>query len=289
MIIPARISIVTPCLNSRDFVEQTVRSVVEQNYGNLEFIVADGGSTDGSLDILAGYEKHIAHLLSGPDNGHYDALNKGFAHSTGEIMGWLNSNDIHFPWTLSIVSEIFRAFPAIEWLTTLVPTVIDEHDRVVAAHRFPGFGLKAFRKGENIPIGNWPKTDWIQQEATFWRRSLWDRTGAKLEPLVACDFELWARFFEGAQLYGVEVPLAGFRIHRDQRSRTLRRLYNDEAFAAFHRHGGRVPGRAATFCHRALERVVPLRWRIKLGLSERRPIVRFAEQSGAWQIAENYI
>ncbi len=289
MVVPARISIVTPCLNSRDFVDRTVRSVVEQNYANLEYIVADGGSTDGSLEILARHGEHIAHLLSGPDQGHYDALNKGFGRSTGEIMGWLNSNDIHFPWTLSIISEIFGTFPAIEWLTTLVPVAIDERDRVVAAHRFPGFGRKAFRRGENIPIGGWPRTDWIQQEATFWRRSLWERTGAKLEALVACDFELWARFFNRAPLYGVEVPLAGFRIHRDQRSRSLRGRYNDEAFASFRRHGGRIPGRATTFCQRVLQRIVPGRWRIAFGLSEARPIVRFAEQSGAWQIVEHYI
>lgn len=286
--VPIKISIVTPSLNSRDFIDRAVCSVIDQNYGNLEYIVADGGSSDGTLEILARHADDIAHLLSAPDRGHYDALNKGFERSTGEIMGWLNSNDLHFPWTLSIVSEIFSAFPAIEWLTTTVPLAVDERDRVVAAHRFPGFGQKAFRKGENIPIGGWTKTDWIQQESTFWRRSLWERAGAKLEPLVACDFELWARFFSHAPLYGVAVPLAGFRLHEDQRSQSLRVRYQEEAYAAFRRHGGKVPTSAAIVCRQVLERLVPGRWRIALGLSEPRPIVTFAEQSRAWQIVQHY-
>jgi glycosyltransferase involved in cell wall biosynthesis len=285
---PIKISIVTPCLNSREFIGRTVRSVIEQSYDSLEYIVADGGSTDGSLEVLARYTEEIAHLLSAPDRGHYDAINKGFGRSTGEIMGWLNSNDVHLPWTLSIVSDIFSAFPAIEWLTTTVPLAIDQRDRVVAAHRFPGFERKAFLAGENIPIGDWPHTDWIQQEATFWRRSLWERSGAKLEPLVACDFELWARFFNHARLYGINVPLAGFRIHDDQRSRALRARYHEEAYSAFRRHGGRVPGRAERICRRMLRKFTPMRWRAALGLIQRRPIVTFVEESRRWQILEQY-
>src|SRR5579864_1442509 len=191
MTAPLKISIVTPCLNSREFIDRTIRSVIDQNYDTLEYIIADGGSTDGSLDVIRKHGAAISQVVSEPDRGHYDAINKGFSKSTGEVMGWLNSNDIHFPWTLSVVSEIFSAFPSIEWATTSFPLVVDQRDRVVSAHRFYGFGRKAFWRGQNMPIGAWRHNHWIQQEGTFWRRSLWERAGAKLEPVVACDFELW--------------------------------------------------------------------------------------------------
>jgi glycosyltransferase involved in cell wall biosynthesis len=284
-----KISIVTPCLNSRDFIDRTIRSVTEQNYDNLEYIIADGGSTDGSLEIIGAHGAAVSHVLSEPDRGHYDALNKGFSKSTGEVMGWLNSNDIHFPWTLSVVSEIFAAFPEIEWATTSFPLAVDLKDRVVSAHRFEGFGRTAFWRGQNMPIGAWRHSHWIQQEGTFWRRSLWERAGARLEPLVACDFELWARFFTKTRLYAIEAPLAGFRLHRNQRSQSLQAQYNSEARAALLRHGGRMPGRFTTFVDRIFRKAMPTRWRAAVGLAETCPVVSYVSDDGRWQLVERHI
>src|SRR5215469_5586779 len=94
-----KISIVTPSFNQAEFLEETIRSVLDQNYPNLEYVVVDGGSTDGSVDIIKKYAHRLAWWVSEPDDGQYAAINKGFKHSSGEIMAWINSDDKYLPWT----------------------------------------------------------------------------------------------------------------------------------------------------------------------------------------------
>ena len=118
---PLTISIVTPSYNQGQFLEETLQSVVRQDVASLQYIVMDGGSSDGSPGILRRYENRLAFWASEKDGGQYDAINKGFALSNGGVMGWLNSDDKYTPWGLSIVAEIFEAFPEIEWLTTMYP------------------------------------------------------------------------------------------------------------------------------------------------------------------------
>ena len=113
-----KISIITPSFNQAEFLEQTITSVFSQNYPNLEYIIIDGGSTDRSVEIIKKYADKLTYWVSEPDKGHGDALNKGFNHSTGEIMAWINSDDFYFPWTFSIVSEIFKDLPQIYWLAS---------------------------------------------------------------------------------------------------------------------------------------------------------------------------
>src|SRR5579859_3708649 len=100
-----RISIVTPSFNQRAFLEETIRSVLDQRYPNLEYVIIDGGSTDGSVDIIRKYERHLAFWVSEPDGGQYDAINKGFAHTTGELLGWLNADDKYLPWSFSTLAD----------------------------------------------------------------------------------------------------------------------------------------------------------------------------------------
>jgi len=221
------ISIVTPSYNQGAFLESTIRSVIGQDYPNLEYIVVDGGSSDQSPEIVERYKSHFKFSCSERDGGHIPALNKGFGHATGDIMGWLNSDDTYFPWTLRTVASIMTAFPQIEWLTTLRPAYVDYHGFCInVEHRIPAFSREAFLDGCYITPVPADRTDMlglyptVQQESTFWRRSLWERAGGRLrtEFKLAADFDLWGRFYEHAELYGTLAPLAGFRFQFAQKT-----------------------------------------------------------------------
>lgn len=254
----ASITIVTPSFNRLELLERTMASVLRQGYQRLEFIVVDGGSTDGTPDLLRRNESELRLWLSEPDDGQYDALNKGFARSTGEIMGWLNSDDLHAPWTLSVVASVFARFPEVEWITSLYPLIWGPEDSPVHCYPQSGFSGAAFMHGDNLPGAGWPASGWIQQESTFWRRSLWERAGGYLDTSVslAADFELWTRFFQHAQLYGVAVPIAGFRAHDHQRTSELDD-YRRQAEEVLMRYGGRRPSWLAALLRAKVRPAIP--------------------------------
>ena len=106
-----KVSIVTPSFNQASFLEQTLRSVLEQDYPNLEYIVIDGGSTDGSVEIINKYADQLAYWQSQPDQGQTDAINQGFAHATGEILAWLNSDDLLLPGAVSAAVRALEEHP----------------------------------------------------------------------------------------------------------------------------------------------------------------------------------
>ena len=219
---------VTPSYNQAEFLGACIRSVVDQQYPNLEYIVIDGGSSDGSVDIIKSFEKQITYWVSERDNGQYDALNKGFGRATGEILAWLNSDDMYTPWAFGLVAEIFEALPAVEWLSTLYPLFWNRRGLAYHCSVLPGFDRwQVLRHGMGI-----------QQESTFWRRSLWQRSGAHLDTSfrLAADLDLWARFWEHATLCGVTVPLAGIRLHGQQRHVLQRAEYMAEVSAIFARY-----------------------------------------------------
>src|SRR5258708_17830895 len=128
-----RISIVTPCFNQAAFVEATILSILEQGYPNLEYIVMDGGSTDGSVEIIKRYEQHLSYWESEPDGGQYDAISQGFARTSGELMSWLNSDDMLHRNALLTVARLFTQFPQIEWLIGY-PTTLDSQGCTVTVN-----------------------------------------------------------------------------------------------------------------------------------------------------------
>ncbi|HLL90905.1 MAG TPA: glycosyltransferase family 2 protein, partial [Tepidisphaeraceae bacterium] len=201
------ISVVTPNFNYGGTVEATLRSVLAQRYPRLQHVVVDGGSTDDSLDRIARYRPHLSAVLTGSDRGQYPAINEGFAAATGDVCGWLNSDDIYLPWTLWQVGLIFATFPQIQWITGR-PTQIQDgviHD-VGAFRPYPREFVRAglYNQGDG---GFW----WIQQESCFWRRGLWEKVGG-LDPSYpyAADFDLWQRFAAHADLCAVSTVLGGF-------------------------------------------------------------------------------
>lgn len=202
-----RIALVTPVYNSAKYIEQSIQSVLAQHYPNLDYFIVDGGSTDGTLDIIRTYESQISGWLSEPDNGMYDALNKGFARTTGEVMGWISATDMLQPAGLLAVGGIFRDLPEVEWITGR-PTWFNEEGVQIATGAPPRWSRYRFLAGANR---------YIQQESTFWRRSLWDRAGGRVDSSRrnAADFELWLRFFRHARLYPVDAIIGGFRMHSD--------------------------------------------------------------------------
>jgi glycosyltransferase involved in cell wall biosynthesis len=218
--------------------------VLDQGYPDLEYIVIDGGSTDGSAQIAERYAHRLHYWRSEPDGGQYAAINAGFARSSGEIMAWLNADDQYMPWTLSVVGEVFARFPDIEWLTSQYQVIWDERGRAVHCGYHPRFSRRAFFRGMHLPGNIRYHRAGIQQESTFWRRALWDRAGGGVDERLsfAADFELWARFYQHAELFGLSTPLGGFRRHADQKTAGSGRAYHDEAMAALLRHGGRPFG-----------------------------------------------
>lgn len=207
---PARwpkISLVTPVFNSARYLEATIRSVLSQDYPNLEYVIIDGGSTDGTVEIIRKYEAHLCAWVSQRDHGMYDALNKGFARTTGEVMGWLNASDVLQVGGLGVVGSVFATFPEVEWITGR-PTILNADGMTVGILNLKCWSRFRFLAGANR---------YIQQESTMWRRSLWERAGSRIDDSwgIPSDFGLWVQFFRHAQLYPVDALIGGYRLHAD--------------------------------------------------------------------------
>ncbi len=204
-----RISVVTSCFNAESHVEATLRSVLQQDYPALEYIFIDGASSDRTFEIASRYADRLAVLKSEPDPGQYHGIQKGMSLATGEVMAWLNGDDVYCPWTLQMVGEIFARFPEVQWIVG-TPAYMNGAG---ACTRISGNAGTAYPR--HYIRNGWFRPEiagYLQQESMFWRKSLWDRVGGlNLALNYAADFDLWQRFAEHAELYSVTAPLALFR------------------------------------------------------------------------------
>ena len=218
-----KITVVTPNHNQVKFLETTIQSVLNQKYPNLEYIIIDGGSTDGSVDIIKKYEDSLCYWESQLDNGMYEAINKGFTMATGEIMCWINSDDILWPNSLHNVRCAFVNNPNVHWLQGF-PTVIDEKGEVIFK-RAPVYSKFYF-----YLLNHLKSFSFIQQESTFWTKVLWEKAGGYLSSdyQLASDFDLWMRFFNIEKLYCTKTTLGAFRSRKGQQS-SNKDLYLKEA------------------------------------------------------------
>jgi len=204
-----KISIVTPNYNQDHYLEKAIRSILDQEYPNLEYIIMDGGSIDKSVYIIEKYKSKLAYWISEKDNGMYDAINKGLQKTTGEIMGWLNSDDMLVPGSLYTLAEIFNNIE-VEWVQGQ-QTLFDAQGRIYYS-KPPDLRTKweyLLKYYHHSP------TPFIQQESTYWRRSLWLKAGGYVstEYKLAGDFELWMRFFKHRNMFITNSLIGGFRVH----------------------------------------------------------------------------
>jgi glycosyltransferase involved in cell wall biosynthesis/SAM-dependent methyltransferase len=205
-----KISIVTPSYNQGKFIERTVRSVLLQRYPNLEYILMDGGSTDDTVDRLAPYAGLFSYFVSEPDKGQADAIATGFARSSGEIMAYLNSDDLLAPDALHFVARFFKENPNVDWIYSHRCTV-DDDDRVIWYWILPPHIDFLMRRWDYIP-----------QETCFWRRRLFEKTGnIDRSYKFAMDYDLFVRFMNQGRGRRVNRFLGAFRDHSTSKTKQL--------------------------------------------------------------------
>lgn len=208
-----KISIITPSFNQGPFIERTITSVLDQGYSNVEFIVVDGGSTDETIQILKKYEQQLA-WISEPDHGQSDAINKGLRRATGDIVCYLNSDDLLLPGSLQAVAEGFRTHPESFWLTGYCQ-IIDANDQPMQSliRRYKNFLLRHYRPWTLMTI------NYISQMSTFWRRSAMEALGYfSVEHHLVMDYEYWLRLQKLGQPIILQKDLSAFRLHQMSKS-----------------------------------------------------------------------
>jgi glycosyltransferase involved in cell wall biosynthesis len=225
------VTIITPSFNQAKFLEQAILSVLNQDYPHIEYIVMDGGSTDGSVEIIRRYEDRLASWTCQRDNGQTDAIRRGFARATGAVFAWLNSDDTLAPSAVRIAVDAMRRFPqaGVIYGDRLH---VDAKGNVIGVNRMPAFYPSMFLRNLTLP-----------QETVFFRREVYEKAGELDETLAfSMDFDLWVRMAKIAGTGGVRhVPafLGCYREHASSKSVTPQR-YADEHARVYTKHFGRA-------------------------------------------------
>ena len=215
---PPKISIVTPSYNQAHFIEDTITSVLEQNYPNLEYVVQDGKSSDNTSAVVQKYDDRLQ-FNSEADQGQANAINKGFSKTTGEIMAWLNSDDLLLPGTLSYVAEYFQNNPQVDVIYGH-RIIVNENNLETGRWVLPGHDDKMLQ---------W--ADYVPQETMFWRRKLWEEVGGYIDESFqfAIDWDLILRFRKaGAVFRRVPRFLGAFRVHSQQKTQSWNAVGEEE-------------------------------------------------------------
>jgi glycosyltransferase involved in cell wall biosynthesis len=227
-----RISVITPSYNQGLFLEETIMSVLNQAYPNLEYIIMDGGSTDNSVDIIKKYASQLTYWESEKDRGFGHAINKGFEKATGEIVCWLNSDDLFLPGTLTIVAKYFNANADVD-LVFGNRHVIDKDSKFLYTRDYFFYLPGQLKFGKTFP-----------QECTFWRRKVFSETGKLDENLkYTIDLDLWCRISKAGRIRHIPFYLGAFRNQPQSKSSTIAHIGEEEKRSVITKYFNRYPGK----------------------------------------------
>jgi GT2 family glycosyltransferase len=229
------VSIVTPTLNQARFLPATLRSVGAQTYPVAEHIVVDGGSTDSSLDILRAAGGGSLRWTSGPDGGMYEAVNKGMAMASGEVLAYLPSDDAYLPWTIETIVGAFESTPSLDMVFGDGVTIETDSGTQI---------LRLYAPFDRAGLANYAS---LLQPAVFWRRRLFERLGGfDTSMRFVADLDYWLRAAAtGASIAHIDEVLALERVHDDRLSSASREAMQAEDVAMRAGHGASPPGSAA--------------------------------------------
>lgn len=220
-----KISIVTPSYNQGEFIEETIRSILLQNYPNLEYIIIDGGSTDNTVEVIKKYEPWITYWVSEPDNGQSQAINKGIVLATGDIYAYINSDDFYLKKAFFTVAETYQKY---KWdffigrrpLIEIKPAEFIKNPRSRLLSLFPYIYPMIMYRGYN-------KYN-IPQECSFWRASLSHKHQFNEKLRFCLDADFFIRISPGSQIFLMDFPIGYFRIHPDSKTTNLQRVAKEE-------------------------------------------------------------
>ena len=250
-----KISVVVPSFNQAQFLELTLRSILDQQYPNLELIVIDGGSTDESPAIIGRYAEQIAYWCSEPDGGQTQGIIKGFTHATGEILCFLNSDDLFESGCLHEVGAFFASHP--------------EADAVFGDTTWVDADGKPLRLQREIPFNRflWTYTyNYIPGMSMFWRRSIYDRAGGfNPEFQLAFDADLWARIDDHGSIAHQSRLWSRMRFYPEQKNRRLRERSDQEDRLIRQRYWKRQQAPRTLWLRRKLAITLRILWRLVTG------------------------
>ncbi len=223
------VSIVTPSFNQARFLEASIQSVLEQDYPEIEYILVDGGSGDGSLEIIKKYAGRFAWWVSEPDKGHADALNKGFAHAHGQVFAWLNSDDLYYPGAVAEAVTYLRDRPD-AGMVYGDADLTDQDGKVIGRFASRQTDYRRLLRGSvHIP-----------QATTFYRADLWRQLGPlDLNLFFGFDYDLWVRLAKISRLQYLPRRWAAFRLHGEGKSIRADDLCYPDMLRVYERERGR--------------------------------------------------